>query len=110
MALSILGFNVGIEVMQLFVIALTVPWLILLSLTLAHQWVRVGGAVLAAIAAAGWIVNRVSGEPNWIERGMTAITRIAPLGILILAMIAFAAYFANIYRPGAACLNEKETQ
>jgi len=108
MALSIFGFNLGIELMQLFVIALTVPWLILLSLTPGHRWVRVGGAVLAAVAAAGWIVNRVSGESNWIERGMTAITRIAPLGILILAMIAIAAYVANTIRTGAACLNERE--
>jgi hypothetical protein len=50
-ALSILGFHLGIELMQLFVIVLTAPWLILLSLTPAHRWVRTGGALLAAIAA-----------------------------------------------------------
>ncbi|RZK63066.1 MAG: HupE/UreJ family protein [Hymenobacter sp.] len=31
LGLSILGFNLGIELMQLFVLALTVPWLLLLS-------------------------------------------------------------------------------
>lgn len=87
LALGILGFNVGIELMQLFVIALTAPWLILLSQTTAHPWVRRSGAVLAAIAAVGWIVSRVSGESNGIERLMAGATRFAPFGILLLAVI-----------------------
>jgi uncharacterized protein (TIGR03437 family) len=41
MALSILGFNLGIELMQLFVIAVTMPWLVLLSLTPLYPRVRV---------------------------------------------------------------------
>ncbi|WP_456831076.1 HupE/UreJ family protein [Deinococcus sp. UYEF24] len=32
-ALSLLGFNLGIEAMQLLVIAVTMPWLILLART-----------------------------------------------------------------------------
>jgi len=91
MALSILGFNLGIELTQLFVVTVTVPWLILLSLTPAHRWVRLSGEVLAAIAAAGWIVNRLSGESNGVERLMTTVTDFAPLGILILALIAIPA-------------------
>ena len=110
MALSILGFNLGIELMQLFLIAITVPWLTLLSLTPVHRHLRVGGAVLAIIAAAGWIGNRVSGESNWIERGMTAVTPLAPLGVLILAMISIAAYLANTSRPGPAYINERNPQ
>jgi len=107
MALSILGFNLGIELMQLFVIALTVPWLIVLSLTPAHPCVRCGGAVLAAIAAGGWIVNRVSGESNGIERLMTTLTTFAPLGILILALVAIPAYLYTTLLAPASCLNER---
>jgi len=93
MALSILGFNLGIEMMQLFVIGITVPWLIVLSMTPAHMWVRIGGASLAAVAAIGWIVNRVSGVSNAIERAMNTVTEFAPVGILILALVAIPAYF-----------------
>jgi hypothetical protein len=64
MALSILGFNLGIELMQLFVIVATVPWLLLLSLTPAYPAVRVGGAALASLAALAWIAERLSGQPN----------------------------------------------
>lgn len=92
MALSILGFNLGIELMQLLVVAFTIPWLILLNLTPAHRWVRIGGAMFAGIAAIGWIANRVSGQSNAIERAMNTVTRVSPLGILILAVIAISSY------------------
>ena len=98
LALSILGFNLGIELMQLLVLLLTVPWLILLSQTPAHPRVRVGGAVLAGLAAVGWIVNRVSGESNAIERFMSAVTELAPAGIVILAAVALPAYLYAMLR------------
>jgi hypothetical protein len=66
MALSILGFNMGIEIMQLFVIVLTVPWLIILSLTTKYTGVRIAGAIIAGIAAIAWIIERISGHANVI--------------------------------------------
>lgn len=68
MALSILGFNLGIELMQLLVIGLTIPWLILLSRTPVYGYVRVAGALLAGGAALAWIVERITGQPNAITR------------------------------------------
>ena len=64
MALSILGFSLGIELMQIFIIALVIPFLILLSRTPFYWIVRGGGAILATIAALGWVAERVSGQPN----------------------------------------------
>ncbi len=93
MALSLLGFNLGIELMQLFVVFITMPWLILLSLTPIYQWVRVSSALLAALAAMGWIATRVSGASNVIERAMESATEYSPLAILLLALIALPAYF-----------------
>lgn len=93
MALSILGFNLGIELMQLFVVSLTMPWLILLSRTPIYKWVRISSALLAALAALGWIATRVSGASNAIERAMEAATQYSPLAILLLALIAIPAYF-----------------
>ena len=92
LALSILGFNVGIELMQLFVIALTIPWLILLSLTPVYPWVRIVCASLAALAALGWVAERVTSTPNVIGGSSQNMTRYAPLGILILALLAIPAY------------------
>ncbi len=92
MALSILGFNIGIELMQLFIIALVVPWLILLSLTAFYQWIRITGATLAALAAAAWLAERVSGSPNAVGTSARDFSEYAHLGVLTLALIALAAY------------------
>ncbi len=110
LAASILGFNVGIELMQLFVIAMTAPWLILLSLTPAHRWVRVVGAALAAVASVGWMANRVSGISNPIDRAMLPVTEFAPLGIFVLATIAIPAYFHTTYQRAAVTAQGKLNQ
>lgn len=87
MALSILGFNVGIELMQLAVIAVTVPWLIVLSATTVavYRWVRLIGAAGAAVAALGWIAERISGESNIISG---TVTRLAPQAYWLVAFLA----------------------
>ncbi len=88
LALSLLGFNLGIELMQLLVIALTLPWLLLLSRTPAYGWVRVGGAALAALAAAGWLAERVSGRANGLGQAAVQVAAYAPYGLGLLAALA----------------------
>ena len=63
-AASILGFNLGIEIVQLLVVIAIMPSLILLSRTEYYDPFRRIGAAFAAIAATAWIVERVSGTPN----------------------------------------------
>lgn len=91
MALSILGFNLGIELMQLFVIALTIPWLMLLSRTPAYPTVRLTGAFLAAIAAVAWVVERVTGQENVLTKGVEQVAEYAPylLGLLVVLALYF---------------------
>lgn len=61
LAMSILGFNLGIEAMQLFVVLLIMPSLVLLSRTRAYPVLRASGAAFAAIAACGWVGERALG-------------------------------------------------
>jgi hypothetical protein len=61
---SILGFNIGIELMQLLIMALIIPELIFLSRTKYYSIIRIIGAVLASIAAIAWILQRYSGNGN----------------------------------------------
>ena len=98
MALSIFGFNLGIELMQLFIIALIVPWLILLSLTPFYKYVRIGGALFGTIAALAWILERISGSPNAIGTFIQNISQYAHLGILLLALVALAAFGWQYYK------------
>lgn len=92
MALSILGFNIGIELMQLFVIALIVPWFILIAQTRVYKPVRIAGATLSSIAAIAWTAERVSGKSNIVAAAIQNVSEYAPFGILALAFIALSAF------------------
>jgi hypothetical protein len=58
-AAGILAFNLGIETMQLLVIAAVLPLLMLMSRTRAYPIVRIGSAAFAAAASLGWMVERL---------------------------------------------------
>jgi hypothetical protein len=66
MALSILGFNVGIELMQLALIAMAFPVLFLLAKTPYYDLVRTVGVVAMMILAFAWMVERIQESPNFV--------------------------------------------
>lgn len=69
-SVSLLGFNLGIEVMQLGMVVITLPALLLLSRTAYYAVVRTAGAVIAAIASSGWIIEQMLSRPNTIGYAM----------------------------------------
>lgn len=93
MALSILGFNLGIELMQLFVIAITVPWLIVLSRKEVYAYVRITGAVFAAVAALAWMLQRYLQKSNLLSNVVDEIAAQGKWMVLVLAVLAITAYF-----------------
>jgi hypothetical protein len=56
---GVLAFNLGIETMQMGVVAAILPSLLLLSRTRAYILLRNGGAVFAGLASLGWVVERL---------------------------------------------------
>ncbi|MFN8344697.1 MAG: HupE/UreJ family protein [Spirosomataceae bacterium] len=66
LVLSILGFNVGIELMQLFLILLVFPVLLLLSKTRYYTFFRQAGAVVMMLLALAWMIERIQEKPNFI--------------------------------------------
>ena len=98
MALSILGFNIGIEAMQLLVVAVVVPWLILLSSTALYKVVRITGAGFAGIAALAWMIERYTNQANVVTAMVEKIMAAAPWIILGLALTAFVSVFWRRYK------------
>ncbi len=90
-AQSILGFNLGIELVQLAVVACVMPALLLLARTPAYAPIRTIGAGLTGIAATAWIVERVSGRPNPIAEGIDGTLGHAPWAVAALTLAALAA-------------------
>ena len=59
LALSLVGFNLGVEIGQLVLVALFIPLAYLARRTALYQPVVVrGGSVVIAVLAAGWLVDR----------------------------------------------------
>ena len=99
---SILGFNLGIELMQLLVIALTVPWLVLLSQTPAYPAVRVVGAAGAGAAALAWVLERTVLDTTPFSAGIARLLAGAPWLLAALAAGALASYWRVRSRAAAA--------
>lgn len=86
MTLSLLGFNIGIELMQLFVMAIIIPFLMLLSRSPVYRYVRIGGAVVAVIVAIAWMMERFLEKANVITVFVEDAIQYAPYGLCILAI------------------------
>jgi hypothetical protein len=93
LALAILGFNIGVELMQLFVIAVTVPWLLLLARTPAYVSLRVGGALFGGAAALGWISERAL---KWSNPFEPLVSSLAHRGVFVVTALALASLVATI--------------
>jgi hypothetical protein len=94
-AQSILGFNVGIELVQLAVVAAVVPSLILLARTKVYPGLRTAGAAFTGVAALAWIAERVLGADNPVGREIDAGLNYAPWLVAALALGAVAATLAE---------------
>jgi hypothetical protein len=98
LTLSILGFNIGIEVMQLFVIAIIVPWLMLMSRTLVYPFFRTGAAILAGIAALAWMAERVFNQPNLITQVILKFTSYELWLVFAVAIFSVTAFLSARFK------------
>jgi hypothetical protein len=59
LVLSLLGFNLGIEAMQLLIVTVVLPPLILLARSGHYRGLRLVAATATAVAAVGWLGDRL---------------------------------------------------
>ena len=95
LAISILGFNMGIELMQLFIMLVTVPWLIILSAYSIYKWVRITGGILTLLAAVAWLVERATGSSNPVSKQLEILTTHGNIFVMALALLAIGVYFIS---------------
>jgi hypothetical protein len=89
--MTVLGFNLGIELMQLAILVATVPWLLWLARTPVYGMLRLGGAAAACVAALGWIGERAFGLTNPIAPLVDGAAERGPWLVVALALLAFVA-------------------
>ncbi|WP_171033104.1 HupE/UreJ family protein [Qipengyuania marisflavi] len=87
-ALTLLGFNLGIELVQLAIVAAVVPSLLILSRYRLYAAFRQALAYLGIAAAAAWIVNRTTGLAGGVVATMEAAMGHAAWLVVAAALLA----------------------
>jgi len=86
---SLLGFNLGIELVQLLLVCLALPTLLVIARLRIQPALRVGGALLTGTAAIGWLADRL-GAPNPVARAADSAGSHTTLMLVTLAVAAVA--------------------
>lgn len=90
LALSVLGFNLGVEAMQLTIVLLTVPLLAILSRGAGCAPFRLAGGAFGGLAALGWIAERAFGVATPTSAWVAALAARGPWlmgGLLIMTIV-----------------------
>ncbi|TQJ54406.1 HupE/UreJ family protein [Streptomyces sp. SLBN-115] len=90
LATSLLGFNLGIELLQFLLVCLALPSLLALARLRAQPALRLIGAVLTGVAAVGWLGARL-GLPNPVARAADSAGTHTTVLLATLAATALAA-------------------
>ncbi|WP_405735569.1 HupE/UreJ family protein [Streptomyces sp. NBC_01537] len=84
---SLLGFNLGIELVQLLLVCLALPSLLVIVRLPVQPTLRVCGALLTGTSALGWLVDRL-GAPNPVARAADSAGSHTTLMLATLAVAA----------------------
>ena len=90
---GILAFNLGIEAMQLLVVAAIMPSLVLLSRTRAYPSLRIGGALFAGFAAVGWTAERLLDVHSSVNAVMNLVAHYAVWIAAALLLMSLASWW-----------------
>lgn len=84
--LTLLGFNLGIELEQFGLSCVVLPWLLLLAQTAVYRVVRMLCGFVGAVLAVGFLIERVFATVNPLERWVLFLSSSAKVGLLVLAL------------------------
>ncbi|WP_079178911.1 HupE/UreJ family protein [Streptomyces humi] len=101
LSLSLAGFNLGIECMQLILVLLALPGLVCLVRLRRHAAVRTACALSTAGLAVGWLLDR-SGLPNPVARAADSAGTHTSQPLLVLSATALLATLRLITHRGGA--------
>jgi hypothetical protein len=97
LALSLSGFNLGIELVQLFLVALALPVLVVIARTRFGRPFRLAGAGITGLAATGWLIARL-GFPNPVATAADSAGTHPAAMLIVLAAAAVAALTWALFR------------
>jgi HupE / UreJ protein len=75
--LALLGFNIGIELMQTFIVLMALPLLLFISQFKLYSSIRKAAAGIAVIASGAWFVERWTEDTNGITSALAFLPNLA---------------------------------
>jgi len=94
-ALSLFGFNLGIELVQLAIVCAALPSLLILSRKEPYRYLRTGAAAFCAVAATTWIGARTGALPDAVALAMEAVIRQLGWVALALSLIVLVGWYVG---------------
>jgi hypothetical protein len=76
--------------MQVAVIAITIPWFIMMAKTPYFKVVKNVFAVLVSLAAIGWIAQRTTLTDNLLSQATDRLLLFSPWVVVVLCLLSFA--------------------
>ncbi|MFT3931639.1 MAG: HupE/UreJ family protein [Spongiibacteraceae bacterium] len=98
LALAVLGFNLGIEAMQLLIVALVLPSLLLMRVSPAYRYFRIAAATAVAVLALAWVAERGLAMSNPLNAVGEWLTTHGLLAIALLGVFAIASRMQEFVR------------
>lgn len=100
---ALLAFNLGIEAMQLGVLAAALPPLLVLAhgVPALYAWIRAGTALAAALVASLWMAERAGAGVQWAAERVEAAAGQAPVAAVLLWLVAAASVWRSHQRQRA---------
>jgi hypothetical protein len=89
---GILAFNLGIETVQMVVVAAAMPSLLMMSRTRVYPFLRIGGALVAGVASVGWIADRLLGVHSSVDVAVAAVAHHAVWTVGTLFLISLSCW------------------
>ena len=87
------GYNIGIELMQIFVLVLTIPWIVILSKNNHFRWIRIIGAILDIIISVAWMTERYTMKSNIVSSTIETASNQGKWLVLMLFLFAMVSAF-----------------
>ncbi len=97
--IAVLGFNVGVELAQLAVVALVLPVLLLLATRGGYRWFRVGLASFSAVASVCWAVAVLTDSSTILQPVFDLISAYPLASYLLFVTASVAGWLASRSRP-----------
>lgn len=109
LAIGLLGFNLGVEVMQLAILLLAIPWLLVLARHAIYRPFRIAAAGATALAAGAWLAERALGVRTPIPALVERAAAHSVWGLAALAVTALGLTIASARRGGRGSLAGRES-